>query len=577
MHGHESSARICLVCFHASTTGPDCAECGWRPKATDPVVNTRLERAQRVFDATAAARVSPANGRELPQIRGGKPDDTEWSTALRAATARTDPPSALEDLLEPKIVGLPDGGRLNVIEVGREGITTTLVGYDGLGILRSRTRPTVGWTELVPMLPADTPEELLFRLAGGFGGVDRTALWSILDRTVPGSVKAGHVEAVLVCTAAGWPVPEHAVTVLGARLTATAIRLEAVPVDELVTRLISLVPLRNRLELVVAVAQPTTRTITLRGSVLFYQGARIGDETVLSLRCAHADPAGTVFTVVTWHEGRPRPLSIDSLALRPGTHEVRMVLADHGEVRIEEPAGATPDQRTWPELVDALPKRLTEPVAELSLVCLIDLSGNRFEARRELVRELVDLLWQECPEPGRLTVSVIGYGDHVYEPGREEDRVVSGSWLRPPDQALTVLDRLRQVERGPLPVAPVEDALARVAAGVGGIPAGRRMVLLTVGDRPPHPATGGNDGVLPCPKPYDWQELLRVIERRPALTTIAVLDEIRDSDPAWRRLGRTATHPSRSVTAQRLAMDIGVLTPPAQMLPFPLLETPGSR
>ncbi|HEU5160109.1 MAG TPA: hypothetical protein VFU43_24135 [Streptosporangiaceae bacterium] len=584
----------CPVCFSPAGALATCAECGWPLTAAawpggDAESRERhfakeLERAQRGYDSVAAARISPTDGRDLPFIRGGRPDEAEWTAALRRATVAADTldtADRLRETIRRRLETRPEAGRLSVVEVGSRGITTTtVVSAEPSGMRRVDRGPVVRWIDLAPMLAAESPDELLFRLAGGFGGVDRAALWAELERTVPESVAIPGADPILVCAVPGWPVPEHGLEVL-ARRAPDAVRSRVVDVDaaelvgELVSQMNTTAALRGRLELVVAHVVPKNGRIVLRSERLFEAGAPVGAEQALTIRCAHTLDDGLVLAVVSWgHDNtRPRPVSIDSVRLRPGAHRLHAVLAGPGRVKFSEPAGVVPDSRVWSELVASLPRRFIPPVGDFDLICALDLGADRFDDRRALVSELVELLRTEYPERGRSRVAVVGYRAHRFRVGEEHDRVVYGRWLDTPDEAQRSLDGFRAFEPGPVRAAPIEDALHVIARRVGRIPPGRKVVLLTVGARPPHPPAEEPDGEIPCPLEYDWRSLLRRIRHRPGgLTSVAVLDSAKHYNFAWRQLGKTALHQLNLTDPRKLATAAGLLIPPSQRLFFPLPE-----
>lgn len=461
-------------------------------------------------------------------------------------------PDRLRDDLAHRLTQLSDGGRLQVVEIGDQGITTVLAGIDKAGLLRCGRPRTTPWEELDPALDHSVPRAV--------------------------AVPAGH-PVVLVCTAPDSPMPKQALEILQ-RHAPEAAAEHAADADVIATlsELVAATPLRTKLELVVAHVHPRTGELGLHGHPLFQAGALVGEQQRLAIRCPHTLHTGTVLAIVTWHDGRPHPVSIDSVQLPAGTHQLRAVLAGPGHVTFTEPPGVTPDPRPWSQLRSTLPARITQAATEVDLVCCVDLSAYGFGARRELVAGLIELLNAEYPEPGRLNAAVIGYGDHAFrtranalDPPSTE-RVVFGTWLVPPDQAVDRLHELEAVEPGPWRAAPVEDALARVARRMDTIPAGRKVILLTVGDRPPHPPREGPDGVLPCPNEHDWQRLLRRIEERADLVSIAVLDSGEYAGPTWRQLGRTALHPLAKTDPHRLAITAGVIVPAHHRLPFPLLD-----
>jgi hypothetical protein len=576
----------CPVCFSSAGAQETCADCGWLgttasrlgspTEAEERCHAEELERAQRRYDSVAAARISPASGRDLPYIRGGRPDEVEWATAVRAATVSADmldTADHLREMVRQRVEELHAAGRLNIVEIGTAGIGTIVVSMDLVDMPRVIRRPIVPWTDLAPMLSAESPEELLFRLAGGLGGVDRARLWSMLDRTVPEATAIPAHHQILVCAAPGWPILERAFEVLARRYPeASRSRVTEVDVSKLVADQVSrfdeAATLRGKLELVVAHVLSETGRIVLRSELLFTVGAQMGNERALTVRCAHADNDGTVLAVVVWRpDGKPRAVSIDSVRLRPGLHRLRAVLAGPGRVKFVEPSGIVPDPRPWSQLMANLPERFVSPVGKFDLVCALDLGDDG------LVGELVELLRHEYPENGRFRVAVVGYRAHEFRVGRENKKVVYGRWLDPPDEARRALGRFRAFAPGLTRAAPVEDALELIAGGVRRIPADRKVVLLTIGERPPHPPEEEPGGEIPCPHEYDWRSLLSSIQRHPGgQTSVAVLDSAEYLGNAWQRLGRTALHQLSMTDAGKLAMAAGLLITPAERLSFPLLH-----
>lgn len=328
----------------------------------------------------------------------------------------------------------------------------------------------------------------------------------------------------------------------------------------------------GKLELVVAHIVPKSRRIVLRSEELFAAGAEVGTERTLTIRCTHPGDQGTVLAVVSWGEDntKPRAMSIDSVPLRPGRHRLRATLAEPARVEFVEPPGVLPETRPWSQIIASTPRRFMPHVGEFDLLCALDLGDDGFADRRALVSELVELLRQEYPEPGRFRVALVGYRAHDFRANRQ---VVYGRWLDTPDEAQRSLDRFHAFKPGPTQAAPIEDALDAIARGMHQIPVARRLVLLTLGDRPPHPPEE-DGGEISCPHGHDWQTLLSRIEHHPGgQASVAVLDSTKYLGEAWRRLGKTARHQLGTTHPHQLAMSAGLLVPPAQRLAFPLLES----
>jgi hypothetical protein len=506
-------------------------------------------------------------------IRGGAPDRDQWERALLAARSDVAPEAVLTEILRRALAALNGSDRLTVIEVTEEGIGATQVRVGLLGSLEvAPARDLAGWADLLPMLSTD-PVVRAFQLAGGIAEFEHGQLWDTLERTLTAIVRAER-PVVIVSTVPGWTLPEWAVTFLARRYEpAASTRVSPVPLGPLLRRLAEDTALHQPYELVVAVVHPTSRQVMLQSRQLFAEGAQPGDEAVLPVRCVPSDENGTVLAVVTWHDREPQPLSTQVVKLRPGTYRLRAVLDGPERVRFVEPAGAAPEQRRWSELLSLIPERLEPTVAAVDLICGVELGGDREEvdARLSLVRELVKILDDECPEPDRLRIAILGYGEHELDTRRDEPRVVRGRWLAPAATALDALAQLRAVEPDYHEAAPVEDMLHEVAGRLE--PVERKTVLMTVGGRPPHPPRPNVNGILPCRHGHDWTKLLRKVERRTDVSRIAVVDRLNAKDrPAWRRLGADALRELHHTEPRRLGIDIGVLMPQVQRLPFPVLD-----
>ncbi|HEX2315331.1 MAG TPA: hypothetical protein VHJ17_16420, partial [Thermomonospora sp.] len=92
MSPYQRDPAPCPVCFTPQDAEPPCGECGWSPPPPGTPTaahEERLHAAQRMFDATAAARLSPVDGRALPYLRGGPLSDEEWARARRWAAVDT--------------------------------------------------------------------------------------------------------------------------------------------------------------------------------------------------------------------------------------------------------------------------------------------------------------------------------------------------------------------------------------------------------------------------------------------------------------------------------------------------------
>ncbi|MEV0406905.1 hypothetical protein [Actinoallomurus sp. NPDC050550] len=535
-----------------------------------------LEAARRAFDAIAAARVSPdESGRRMPCIRGGTPDHDEWERAVRAARPDVVPESVLAEILRQAVATLNGSDRLTVIEVTDKGIGATQVGVGPLGWLEVMSaRDLASWTDLLPTLSPD-PIVRSFQLAGGVAAFDHEQLWATLEDALAALIRTSR-PVVITSTVSGWTLPERAVAFLARRYEpAASVRVSSMSSGPQLERLVEDSPLHQPYELVVAAVHPASREVMLQSRQLFPVGARPGDETVLPVRCVSSDENGTVLATVTWHDGDPRLLSINSVKLRPGTYRLRAVLDGPARVRFVEPAGVAPDERRWSELLSLIPERLEPSVAAVDLVCGVELGGGReaVDARLRLIRELIKILDEECSEPDLLRIAILGYGDHPLDSRLDDRRVVRGAWLAPAAEALTTLARLRAVESEYHEAAPVEDMLFEAVGRIVRTTGVRKTVLMTVGGRPPHPPRASESRVLPCPYGHDSGKLLRTLERNTDVSRIAIVDRLNARDrPTWHRLGAKALYELPEAEPRRLGVDIGVLVPRVQRLPFPLFD-----
>jgi hypothetical protein len=554
---------------HATTAA------GERPRRARPPPSTRLLAARCAFDAVAAARVAPTDGQDLVHIRGGRPSQAQWQRALRVAATGDISPDRFRDHLRRALADLPDGGELTIVEAGVKGVTVTHITENEFGLPRPRRYPTVPWERLVPTLATGPRTALPFRLAGGLGETDHHALWAELRRNLAERVQAppgGQVARV--CTAPGWPVPERALSELpGQTPPDPPFRLAGVDVDEVVDDAVATAPLRTHVELVVAEVDPRTGEVRPYSTRLFDAGAPVDDRAHLRVRCVHPPEDGIVLATMTWRHGEPWVLSISSVRLPAGTHRLDARLLGGGQVEFVEPPGVKPDRRRWSELVAGLPRRLTPEVTDLDVVCLVDRCGDGFEARRALATDFVQLVERRFPGPGQLRVAVLAYGRHDFRLEAEGRSVLSGCWLGPPTAALDVLATLDPVRPDRVACSPLEDALHATARRLPSVPAGRRVVVLTLGDQPPHPHRDGPEGLLPCPDEHNWHTLLRRIEKRPGVSGVVVLDSFDSVGPAWRRIGRAGLLRLDRTDAHELAAVTRVVAPESDRLALPLLDS----
>jgi hypothetical protein len=198
------------------------------------------------------------------------------------------------------------------------------------------------------------------------------------------------------------------------------------------------------------------------------------------------------------------------------------------------------------------------------------------DRRRDLVRDLLRHLADEYPGDGsRLRVGVLGCTDHVFAPGEEDKKVVSGEPLGLLADALRALPRLEGTGIRYPPAAPLEDLL-HVANGMlaQGRAAGRAGRLLLVAGRRAHPRKLGKELVHPCPHPfrYDWRGLARSLAeaRVPVIAVVDVMPGRAARAEFWEQVARAGVRALDDVSAPDLTADLGLTVRRGQHIGIPL-------
>lgn len=554
----------CPVCGRAAVPAAQaatCGNCGWllyQPLRAGPVTAAM----RREFDARLRA------ARQAQAERDGR--------ALGVA---------LGDVLD----GLSPGTTSSVIDIGADEVTVTTVRLDDAGSPQVREAGGVAWVSLLPMLAAAGPARQA-QLAGGIDGLSDDRIGGLLRDRIPAASDGG---LLVICRPAGWRVLEAASTALAARPRARLLRLSgessraaAAELDVLAAK----APLRHPYRLMTAAVDSRTGAVTLRSRPLFAAGAGPGTEATLTLRRMPGDGADVTLAIFT-DTGRPRvaegaaaaPLALYSVPAPPGlTARLRAVLDGPGRVRIVEPPGAVPHRGTWAQVRGRIPRRVsTAAAAPVDLVCAIDLAGPRDTVRRRvgLVRDLVELLGAELPGSRRLRVGVVTCTDHVFvsRRGAEYDRVIRASGLGPATEALAWLGRVTGAEISYPPCAPVEDLLDEALRLLGGSTRLRRVPrLLTVAGRLPHPYPQRGDERLPCPHRLVWEHLMKQLIGRAGVRCAVVADALPGGSmqAPWVQLGPVGQRELPSVSARRVAEDLGLLAAQDQCIPLPLSDEP---
>lgn len=448
------------------------------------------------------------------------------------------------------VAGLAATGRLTLVEVAADGMTIFRIHRDENGTSRGR-RWSLPWTDL-------TTED-------GWGDDAREAVLRAADL-------ASASDVVFVCA---FPDDAKADLALGWLREARPAPVFAAdtPITPLVEEVMASDPLSRSYDLVVMRSDPHTGRLRLASKQLFPIGTVPGTRTEVSVRCERGDEHGTAFAVVTWQGREPRLLSTRSAPLTPGRYLVTAELVRPGKVRFTGLPELTPDPRTWGELVASVPARLPPRTGPAHLVCAVEVCGpeTRVEERLSRVRQVVSFLSVELAD--LLRVSLVAYGAHSFDRSAPEHPVEIVTWQGTAMQALDGLHGLE--ERGTITegfpyhpqAAQVEDMLAAVTRRLDAAPA----VLLTVGDRPPHPARTDRSRILPCPGGHDWLTLVSRIERRPGMAFGAICDRPQGpAHPAWRHLGASALVSLDAVDLRELAAALGLAAPAP--IPFPLLD-----
>lgn len=593
-HSRTRPAAGCPVCGRPAGPETQCAECGWtlrsplRPGAVTAQLReefaARLRQAQQVFDVRVAARIGAHSEPYHKYLRGGPPDAAQWATAqesasLDAGDAITEGPLhvALADLAG----ALTANAQASIVEVSADGIAVSRTGLDGSGTPWLDRAPVLAWTSLLPML-SGTEAERHFQLAGGTGLLDRPA---ISDRLRAGLADVPGGDFLVICRVAGWVIPEWAAGLLagrpGARLLRVAGRADDLPVGALLAGLTIEAPLRQDYQLMVAVVDDASGKVTLEARQIFAYGDGPGTESRLLLRRppgGGADTTLAIFGAASAADSEPLAL----LSVPPPAEpefSLRTVLDGPGRLRVIEPPGAAVRPGTWAQVRSEIPDRVEVTAGPADLVCAVELAGPtpQVRARLRLVRMLLELLADECGEPGHLRVSMVTCTDHVFIRGHENRSVVSGTVLCPAPIALAWIAKQSTAPMVNDSAAPIEDLLYEAAIMLADSrAAGRAARLLIVGGRRPHPFPPGVDRIPPCPHRYKWRQSLKQLTGQAGTRCVAVADAARN-DPmhaaTWEELGPGGLRWLPEATARQIGEDLGLLARHAQRIPIPLLNT----
>ncbi|MEV8639096.1 AAA family ATPase [Streptosporangium sp. NPDC051023] len=498
-----------------------------------------LQLSWLAFELAAPDRALISRATVERALRGGEPSRI-------ADTERPGFGHALPDVLAE----LGEGARLAVVEVAVDGITGYELLRDEAGTPHCRRSPVVRWNELA----GEDPDGAAVRAAGLPAGAD----------------------ALFVSSFPGDPAADRALEALRAeRSEAPWFAEPGVLVDALVRQAVLAEPLRWPYELVVLRADAPGGSPELAGIPLFAAGTRRGALASATVYCPPSDGQGTVFALVAWREAAgPRLVTARSAKLPPGRYEITAELERAGRVRLTGVTGLSEEERTWQEIVALVPARLDSVWEPVHVICAIEAGGELERVvRLYRIRQVLTILAEGTL--GQIEVSLIVYGGHSYSRHTPDAPVDVVAWRVLPESALRSLGELvhrKPLESGIPDAAQVEDMLAAVVQRLRAADT-ERTVLLTVGDRPPHPPRVHASHTLPCPRRHDWEALLGELGRRPGLTLGAICDRpVEQADPVWFRLGggRAFAHLEDMDVRQFLAglgLDVS-----AQRIPFPIVS-----
>ncbi|GIH62559.1 hypothetical protein [Microbispora siamensis] len=455
------------------------------------------------------------------------------------------------------VAGLTATGRLTIVEVAADGMTVFRIHRDDNGRPRCHYWSS-SWGDL-------TSEQ---------GWEHESSRQAVLRAADPLSAD----EVVLVCSFPDGAEANRALGWLSEARPATVFPSNG-PVIAIVEDVLATDPLSRSYDLVVLRADHASGRLRLGSKQLFPIGTLPGTRAEVAVRCEPGDEYGTAFAVVTWQGREPRLLSVHSARITPGRYLLTAELVRPGKVRFTGVPELTRDPRGWSDLVAAAPSQLPPQAGPAHLICAVEVCGPdaKVEERLSRVRQMVSHLSAELA--GLLRVSLVAYGAHSYDVrAGGEHPVEVAAWQVAPERALAALERLE--DRGAITegypyyphAAQLEDMLDAVARR---LPTSDqvRTVLLTVGDRPPHPARTNRSLILPCPRPHDWRSLVDRVQSRPDTVLAAICDrQDASAHPAWRRLGANALAHLDALDVRGLAADLGLAAPATLPIPFPLLD-----
>ena len=356
-------------------------------------------------------------------------------------------------------------------------------------------------------------------------------------------------------------------------------------VDGVLAEATARVPLSQWYELVVLERTRSGR-LRLAWQQLFEPGNLRGATRTLRVKCEPSGPAGTTFAVVARDGARPTGLvSMASAKVPATTYTLTATLRRPGTVSFDGlPVSPSEDSRSWTEVCDTVPERLT--VFEAAhLIVAVETCGSADQVTAHLSRADQFIRNVANGAEGPLRFSLLTYGAHPHDPRLDDDPVAVLAWADRDEAVLAHLAVLREQaharRRGRYThAASIECMLAEVASllqsGQGqpgeGHSAGR-PVLVTVGTRVPFPAyRDPQSEILPCSAGNDWLSFFRwLVEDHHEMTFGAICGGNSDAE-VWRLLGKDASAELVALDAWQFAAELRLLRPAAEQIPFPVVD-----
>jgi hypothetical protein len=549
----------CPVCGRPAARLPCCPECNW-PLNTGPRAGTVTAAMWREFEA---------------RLRQARKDQAERDErTLRAA---------LGDL----VAALRPDREASVVAVGKDRIEVSTIYLDGVGTPRLHDARHLPWTAVVPRLPAAESERHAVLAAGG-AGLDRDRIATLVRERLSSGRGGG---ALVVAQPAGWRTLEAAAEAAAnaGRPPARLVRIAGtgdVPVRSLLAKAADRAPLRRPYYLLTASVDASTGEVRPRPRQLFAVGAPPGTEQTLTLRRMPGDVADATLAIFAGNGltdwSAAAPLAMYQVPVPAGPElALRAVLDGPGRVRITEPPGAVTHPDTWKQVFGRIPARVATAATPVDLVCTIDLAGDMDTVlrRKGLVRDLIQLVADEYPDEGRLRVAIVTCTDHVFgrRRGQEKRPVTQTSELGAAAGALTWVAATEGVDRSYDLCAPVEDLLHEshvlLRRSMG---SGRRLRLVTLAGRPPHPYPQPDGDEIACPLRLSWREIVQDLGRL-GTRCVVVVDELprtrTQARADWDRIGPAGQYSLPTATARHIAEGLGLFTSEDQRIPLPLTDT----